>query len=243
MTPDAAERIIVALDCNLEQARCLTALLRGRAAWLKVGMTLYYAVGPEIVREFKGQGFKVFVDLKLHDIPHQVCGAARSLTLAGADMLTVHASGGTVMLQAAVAGVQEGLRDLQAAGVPAAKPMTLGITVLTSMDQETLTKVGIDQDVVTQVQRLAGLTRSAGLDGVVASPQEAAALRQALGSDAVIVTPGVRLADANADDQSRVATPVEALSAGASYLVIGRPITAAADPLLAFNQIVRSIEA
>jgi orotidine-5'-phosphate decarboxylase len=238
----ARERLIVALDCPPCQARELAARLSGQVAWLKVGMTLYYAAGPSIVGDLKERGFSVFVDLKLHDIPHQVRGAARALAEVGADLLTVHAAGGMAMMRAAVEGVAEA--GSAPAGGPAApaRPAILAITVLTSMDTEALRTVGAASSIEEQVVRLATLSREAGLGGVVCSPREASMLRALLGADALIVTPGVRPREAELGDQSRVATPAEACEAGASHLVIGRPITAAPDPVAAFEEIVRSID-
>jgi orotidine-5'-phosphate decarboxylase len=270
---DAAERVIVALDCSEDEARQLARRLAGVARWLKVGMTLYCAVGPRIVAELREQGFKVFVDLKLYDIPHQVRGGVASLVRLGADMLTVHGSGGLAMLQAAAEGVEQvgdrlyvplspvgdGVLDVPSCHGPAtsvgdgvldvpslspcppAKPLVLAVTVLTSMDAATLAQVGVARPLNEQVERLALLAREAGLSGVVASPWEARALRALLGPDAAIVTPGVRPAGSAADDQSRVATPAEALANGASHLVVGRPITAAPDPAAAFAEIAASL--
>jgi orotidine-5'-phosphate decarboxylase len=247
LVPDAAERIIVALDCPGDEARRLARSLAGQARWLKVGMTLYYTEGPRIVHELKEQGFKVFVDLKLHDIPHQIRGAATSVVAAGADMLTVHAAGGLAMMRAAVEGVEAGrqpspfvLPEPSSPDDPSA-PLILAVTVLTSMDAETLAQVGVNRPLEKQVEQLAQLAREAGLNGVVASPQEAKALRALLGPTAAIVTPGVRPEGSDADDQSRVATPAEALANGASHLVIGRPITAASDPSAAFAAIAASL--
>ncbi|MDR1422966.1 MAG: orotidine-5'-phosphate decarboxylase [Coriobacteriales bacterium] len=231
------ERIIVALDCPAEQARALARQLKDEACWLKVGMTLYYATGPQIVGELRELGFRVFVDLKLHDIPHQVRGAAASIVRAGADMLTVHALGGTAMLKAAGEGVREAAEGLSLA----TQPTLLAITVLTSMDDASLQQVGIAHDPLHEVIVLTELAHEAGCDGVVCSPREAQYIRASWGPEAAIVTPGVRPAGADRGDQSRVATPSEALRAGASHLVIGRPITAAADPRSAFEEIVRSI--
>lgn len=227
------ERIIVALDCAADEARTIARSLVGSATWLKVGMTLYYQEGPRIVEEFKEMGFKVFVDLKFHDIPHQVYGAAASVARAGADMFTLHAIGGLAMMRSAVDGIIE-----------AGKPdiVTLGITVLTSMSEEDLALSGVTRPLDEQVRTLAAQARQAGLSGVVASPQEAAALRAELGDGAYIVTPGVRPAGASLDDQSRVATPRQAFDDGASHLVIGRPITAAADPAQAFETIVKGLD-
>lgn len=232
----AAERVIVALDCDAAEARRLAGLLEGKARWLKVGMTLYYAEGPAIVRAFKEKGFKVFLDLKFHDIPHQVEGAAASAVASGADMLTMHASGGVAMMEAAQRGVER-----VCAQTGRALPATLGITVLTSMDEPTLQRIGVARSMEEQVRALALLAKEAGISGVVASPKEARMLREALGPDAYIVTPGVRPAGSAKGDQSRVATPADAFAAGASHIVVGRPITQAEDPAAAFDAIVSSI--
>lgn len=247
---NASERIIVALDTEPEHARRLAEQLRGTAQWLKVGMTLYYAAGPSIVEEFKEQGYNIFVDLKLHDIPHQVEGAARVIAVAGADMLTVHAAGGTAMMQAACRGAEDGqgARAAKRAGTKAEperrRPLCLGITVLTSLDSAALAAGGIFADTpATQVLRMARLAREAGMDGVVCAPTETAMLRAELGATLALVTPGVRPEGSAKDDQARVATPAQALKAGADYLVIGRPIVKAADPLAAFIQITKEMEA
>ncbi|WP_418740224.1 orotidine-5'-phosphate decarboxylase [Enorma sp.] len=232
---EARERIIVALDCDRTRALELAGKLSGHATWLKVGMTLFYAEGPDIVREFRKLGFKVFLDLKFHDIPHQVCGAARSAALAGADLLSVHGLGSGAMLAACREGAEEAAEQL------GARPKLVAITVLTSMDQEALAQIGIDAPVAEEAARLASLAKVNGIDGIVCSPQEAHAMRQLLGEDALIVTPGVRPAGAALGDQSRVATPAAALEAGASHLVIGRPITSADDPVEACEAIVSEL--
>ena len=236
MTPE--ERIITALDCPRDEALELAGKLAGTATWLKVGMTLYYAEGPSIVRELKDRGFKVFLDLKFHDIPHQVRGAARSAVASGADMITMHTVGAAEMCRAAREGAEEAA---SAAGRPT--PVTLGITVLTSMDAQALASTGVERAVVDQVKALAGIAKEAGLSGVVASPQEAAMLRAVLGPDAYIVTPGVRPAGAALGDQKRVATPARAVADGASHIVVGRPITQADDPAAAFAAIAGELRA
>ena len=233
----AKDRVIVALDCGREEALALGDALSGKATWVKVGMTLYYAEGPAIIKEFKDRGFKVFLDLKFHDIPHQVEGAARSATASGADMITMHTIGGIPMMQAAQRGAEEGAR-IAGNDVPA----TLGITVLTSMDAETLARTGVERPLVEQVREMAAQAREAGISGVVASPQEAAMLREVLGPDAFIVTPGVRPAGADLGDQSRVATPAKAFADGASHIVVGRPITKAEDPVAAFDAIAAELD-
>ena len=231
----ARERIMVALDCDHDRAFELADALAGHATWLKVGMTLFYAEGPSIVQAFKDRGFKVFLDLKLHDIPHQVRGAARSAALAGADLLTVHGLGASKMLAAARAGVEDAAEKL------GHRPQVIAVTVLTSMDAAALAEIGVSRPVAEEAAALATLAREAGIDGVVCSPQEAAEMRALLGPDALVVTPGVRPAGADAGDQSRVATPAQAVEAGASHIVVGRPVTQAQDPVEAFEAIAREM--
>ncbi len=230
----ARNRIIVALDVDSGHgALSLARQLQGHARWLKVGMTLFYAEGPAVVHAVRELGFEVFVDLKLHDIPHQVRGAARSLASLGAGMVTAHASGGEAMVHAAVDGCAEG-----AARAGLAPPAVLAITVLTSTDDVTLASIGVSRTAAEQVELLGGLARQAGASGVVCSPLEADRMRALWGDGALIVTPGVRPAGSEAGDQARIATPAEAFIAGASHVVIGRPVTAAADPVAAFEAIV-----
>ncbi len=226
-----SDRVIVALDCDRQTALDLAKKLQGKAKWLKVGMTLYYAEGPQIVEILKLLGFKVFLDLKFHDIPHQVQGAAASAVEAGADMITMHAVGGVPMMEAAQNAVDDSGTDAD----------TLAITVLTSMNDETLAQTGVSRSLTEQVKTLALCAQDAGLSGVVASPQEASMLREILGPDALIVTPGVRPAGAALGDQSRVATPRQAFDAGASHIVVGRPITQADDPAAAFDAIAAEL--
>lgn len=229
----AAERIIVALDCDVDSALEIAQSLKGKASWLKVGMTLYYDQGPSIVKTFKDMGFKVFLDLKFFDIPHQVKGAAASACMSGADMITMHALGGSDMMKAAVEGIEE--LHLES------NPITLAVTVLTSMDQDDLSEIGVSHQVVDQVQALALLAQSSGVSGVVASPQEAPLLREKLGPDAYIVTPGVRPLGSSKGDQSRVTTPEQAFKNGASHIVIGRPITEQDNPAEAFEAIAKGL--
>lgn len=229
---DARDRVIVAFDCDRDRALELADSLEGHARWLKVGMTLFYAEGPSIVQEFKRRGFKVFLDLKFHDIPHQVRGAARSAALAGADLMSVHGLGSGPMLTACREGAEA------AAEVRGDRPRLVAITVLTSMNQDALDSIGVASPVAQEAARLAKLAQANGIDGIVCSPMEAAPMRELLGPDAWIVTPGVRPAGAELGDQSRVATPADAINNGASHIVVGRPITAAADPVAAFDAIV-----
>ena len=228
--------IIVALDCDAEQAMTLAASLQGEVQWVKVGMTLFYAEGPSIVARLHSMGFQVFVDLKLHDIPHQVAGAAAQLARTGAGMITVHASGGSAMMRAAVESSRGAAAD---AGLPA--PSVLAVTVLTSVDEVGLEEVGIRRAAADQVTLLARVAADAGADGVVCSPREAARMRELLGDCALVVTPGVRPEGSEPGDQARVATPSAALAAGASHLVIGRPITSAASPVESVARIVAEI--
>lgn len=227
------ERIIVALDTDAHTALALARTLQGKVEWLKVGMTLYYAEGPEIVTKLREMGFKIFVDLKLNDIPHQVEGAAREISRLGASMFTVHAAGGRAMMEAAVKGACE---SSQECGLDT--PDVIAVTVLTSIHDDDLAAIGVGGSSAAQVERLAKLAREAGVQGVVCSPLEAARMRELLGLEALVVTPGVRPAGSDAGDQSRIATPAQAVAAGASHLVIGRPITGSDEPGAAVDRIV-----
>lgn len=225
-------KIIVALDYSEAQSALdLVSRLQPSLCRLKIGKELFTAAGPSVVEQCMGRGFEVFLDLKFHDIPNttaQACKAAASL---GVWMVNVHALGGRKMMEAAREAVAASVRP----------PKLIAVTVLTSMAQEDLAGIGITATPAEMVLRLATLARDSGLDGVVCSAQEAALLRQHCGSNFSLVTPGIRPADAAADDQSRIMTPTAALKNGASYLVIGRPITKAADPLLALQNISREI--
>ncbi|MDO9108071.1 MAG: orotidine-5'-phosphate decarboxylase, partial [Coriobacteriia bacterium] len=188
------ERIIVALDTDAHTALALARTLQGKVEWLKVGMTLYYAEGPEIVTKLREMGFKIFVDLKLNDIPHQVEGAAREISRLGASMFTVHASGGRAMMEAAVKGACE---SSQECGLDT--PDVIAVTVLTSIHDDDLAAIGVGGSSAAQVERLARLAREAGVQGVVCSPLEAARMRELLGLEALVVTPGVRPVGSVAD--------------------------------------------
>ena len=235
-TAQAKDKIILAIDVPDEAAALrLVEQLAGRVGFYKVGLELFTRCGPGIIDRIKaassaanGETGRIFLDLKLHDIPNTVAGAARSATALGVDKLTVHLSGGAAMLRAA-AGSAETL-------------FLLGVSVLTSSDENTLRETGIGGPLVEQVLRLAELGMSNGLRGVVASPREIRALRERFGSGLTIVTPGVRPAGSGGqDDQRRVMTPREAIEAGADYLVIGRPITAQPDPAAAAARISEEI--
>ena len=221
----AAQRVIVAMDCTAQRALELADAMAGRLAWAKVGMELFYAAGTPVVSELKARGLRVFLDLKLHDIPNTVHQAARVLAALGVDMLTVHAGGGPAMVAAARAGLDEGA---SAAGLSA--PKLLAVTVLTSIDDAELARVGIERGAAAQADLLARMAVAAGADGVVCSAREASSMRGALGPEALIVTPGIRPAGADAGDQARVVTPGMAIAAGSTHLVVGRPITKADDP-------------
>jgi orotidine-5'-phosphate decarboxylase len=218
---DPRQRLIVALDVSTAAtARKIVATLGDSVLTYKVGMQLYTAEGPSIVRELVGSGRRVFLDLKYHDIPNTVEGAVREAAGLGVSMLTVHASGGGKMLRAAVEAAQSAKPDL----------LVLAVTVLTSLDDAELGKIGWRGGVLDQVTRLAALAQSSGCKGVVASALEAGALREEFGNDLTIVTPGVRPAGSGPHDQARVVTPAEAIAAGATHIVVGRPITEAEDP-------------
>lgn len=230
-TPAARERVIVALDLpDAAAAMAMVERLSGLIQWFKVGLELYLSEGNSVVDAIRAKGYSVFLDLKLHDIPNTVAGAVRSASRAGAEMLTVHASGGPAMLSAAAEA---------AAGLPDA-PRLLAVTVLTSMDQNQLRAVGISASPAEQVIRLAQTGWEAGIHGFVSSAEELAAMRHSF-PKATLVIPGIRSAGSDIDDQKRIATPAAAIAAGANYLVVGRPITQAADPAAAARAILDQI--
>jgi orotidine-5'-phosphate decarboxylase len=230
----AADRLLVALDVEtLTAAEAGLDRLQGLVRGCKIGSQLFTAVGPAAVEAARKRGFRVFLDLKFHDIPNTVAGAVREATRLGVFMLNVHASGGRAMMRAAAEAATKAAADFAVA-----RPLCVGVTVLTILDRQTLqTEAGIAGSVSAHVLHLATLAREAGLDGSVASPEECRLLRTALGGRWVIVTPGIRAA-ATADDQKRTATATEARTAGADYLVVGRPITAAPDPVQAARGIL-----
>lgn len=225
-------KIVVALDyADAQSALNLVNQLDPSICRLKVGKELFTAAGPQLVEQLVAKNFGVFLDLKFHDIPTTVSKACEAASRLGVWMLNVHASGGAEMMHAAKEGVARSGHT----------PLLIAVTVLTSMNQESLSQIGVTGDLQGHVLHLATLTKDAGLDGVVCSAQEAGLLRAHLGQNFCLVTPGIRPATASLDDQSRVVTPVQALSMGASYLVIGRPITKADDPLRALQEINQSI--
>ena len=226
------KRIIVPLDTpRLEDALALAARLDPKLCRVKIGKELFVAAGPEAVQRVHERGFEVFLDLKFHDIPNTVAGACRSAAKLGVWMMNVHASGGETMLRAARAAVSSVVRP----------PMLIAVTVLTSLTNDDLERVGYTGSVMENVERLARIARACGLDGVVCSAQEATLVRKATGEDFTLVTPGIRLESDNRDDQARVVTPRDAVRLGANYLVIGRPITGSPDPAATLQSINESL--
>ena len=226
-------RVIVALDFAAgEAALAFAARVTPQACRLKVGKELFTAAGPALVEKLTHAGFDVFLDLKFHDIPHTVAGACKAAAQLGVWMLNVHALGGRAMLEAA--------RDAVAAG-GVRRPQLIAVTLLTSMSAGDMRDVGIDGEPSAVVLRLARLAQASGLDGVVCSAREAASLRRECGREFRLVTPGIRAVDSAPDDQQRVMTPAAAVAAGADYLVIGRPVTQARDPVAALEAINRDI--
>ena len=227
------DKLIVALDVSsAAEALHLSGLLSGRCRWLKVGMELFYAEGRDLILRLQEQGFCIFLDLKLHDIPNTVAAAIRSLANLQVQILTLHAAGGPVMMAAAAAEVK----------LMEQPPLLAGVTVLTSMDQPQLLSLGLQVSPEEQVLRLATLAMDSGLRGLISSPQEVASLRQRFGPDPVLIVPGVRALGSALDDQRRTATPGEAIRQGASLLVVGRPITRAVDPQRAAEAILVEID-
>ncbi len=237
MTTANADRIIIALDVQTkEEGIDLVSRLKD-ARTFKVGLELFTAEGPALFRKLKALRKAIFLDLKLHDIPNTVSGAVRSAFKHGVQMMTLHTSGGREMMARAAETARQVAGET---GRP--KPLLLGVTVLTSLKGADLEEAGMGADVASQVLRLAGLAKAAGLDGVVCSPQEIEVLRREFGPELVIVTPGIRPVWAAAQDQKRIMTPAEAVAKGADYLVIGRPITGAPSPNEAFLRIVEELD-
>jgi len=234
------DRLIVALDVEtLADAERMVDRLQGLTTRFKIGSQLFTAAGPAAVETIQKRGAEVFLDLKFHDIPNTVAGAAREATRMGVLMFNVHASGGRAMMAAAAEGAATAARELGGR-----RPIVLAVTLLTSLDRTALGReLGVANSVEGHVIHLAGLAAAAGLDGCVASPNEIGALRSSRGAGWVIVTPGVRPAGSAVGDQSRIATPEAAVSAGAHYLVVGRPITAAPDPARAAESVLKEMGA
>ncbi|RAP76626.1 orotidine-5'-phosphate decarboxylase [Paenibacillus montanisoli] len=235
----AAGRIMVALDYpDAASAEALVRSLEGIPCFMKVGMQLYYAAGPDFVRSLKERGYKVFLDLKMHDIPNTVKGGANSITKLGVDVFNVHAAGGVQMMKAAMEGVEQAL----AGDAKLQPPLVIAVTQLTSTSQQVLNEeIGIGGSVQDAVVRYAQLAKEAGLGGVVASPQEVQLIKAACGTEFRTITPGIRPAGADLNDQTRIMTPSQALQQGTDYMVIGRPITAAADPRQALESIIEEL--
>jgi len=231
----AASKIMVALDYpSATDAEQLIKKIDGIPCYIKVGMQLFYAAGPSFVEGLKNRGFKVFLDLKMHDIPNTVKGGASSITKLGVDMFNVHAAGGQAMMEAAMEGTY--------AAASSHRPTVIAVTQLTSTSQAVMNnEIGISGTVQEAVIRYAQLTKQAGLDGVVASPSEVAAIKQACGTAFQTITPGIRPVGADVNDQVRIMTPSEALKQGTDYMVIGRPITAANDPRASIESIIKEL--
>jgi orotidine-5'-phosphate decarboxylase len=235
MTPK--ERLIVALDVDTkEKALGLVEELKAEVMIFKIGSELFTSCGPSIVNELQKAGVNIFLDLKFHDIPNTVAKSAVAAVRLGVSILNVHALGGYDMMKRCAESVA-----LEAKALKILKPKVIAVTVLTSMDENSLKKIGVDDNMEKQVLRLAGLAKDASLDGVVASPSEVKQIRRGLGEEFIIVTPGVRPEWAAKNDQSRVATPKEAILNGATYIVVGRPIIEAPDPLAAAKRVLEEM--
>ena len=224
--------LILALDCETaDEADPILRQLSGRLRWVKIGLQMFTAYGPDYVRRVADQGFNIFLDLKLHDIPNTVAKAVQSLAPLPIGMLTLHTSGGREMMEWAVKAQRQHKPDL----------LLLGVTVLTSMDDAALNGTGVPGSAAAQVERLAKLAAGAGMSGLVCSPHEVAPLRAVLPANVQLVTPGVRPADSAADEQKRVMTPADAARAGSNFIVVGRPILRAANPADAATRILRDL--
>jgi orotidine-5'-phosphate decarboxylase len=232
------DRLLVALDVPPLLAESFVVKLKDKVGGFKVNIVLFTILGPAFVRQILDAGLELFLDLKFHDIPNTVEGAARSAAEIGVRMFNIHCSGGEDMMMAAVEGVRIG------APCDRPKPLVIGVTMLTSLDEDSLLKVGLRpvENLKQTVMDMAKLAQKCGLDGVVASPKETATLRLLFGSDFVIINPGIRMAGGDANDQKRLDTPFNAIRAGADYLVVGRPITEASDPAAAAEQFVAEIK-
>lgn len=235
----AAAKVMVALDYpDAASAEQLLEQLQGIPCYMKVGMQLFYAAGPDFVRRLKECGYRVFLDVKMHDIPNTVKGGASSIARLGVDMFNVHAAGGRDMMEAAMDGVEEAL----AADPSLPRPTVIAVTQLTSTSEEVLNdEIGIPGTVEEAVARYALLAIASGLDGVVASPHEVQLVKDTCGPTFQTVTPGIRPAGADVGDQTRIMTPQDALRAGTDYMVIGRPITRAADPRAAIESMIEEL--
>jgi orotidine-5'-phosphate decarboxylase len=228
------EKICLVLDVSSrKEAMDLVRALRDATGMFKVGMQLFTAEGPALVREIVEAGGKVFLDLKFHDIPNTVKNAAGEAAKLGVSMMTIHTAGGTAMMQAVASELRDRFGE--------AKPLVVGVTVLTSLDEASLQQIGIGSGMDAQVLRMARLAESSGLDGVVCSPREIAMIRSAVDPRFRIVTPGIRMPDQSSDDQQRTATPREAITAGADFIVVGRAVTNAPNPRSALESLLRGL--
>ena len=237
MTNSAAERIFCALDTtDVEQAVALASALKGTIGGIKLGLEFFCAAGPDGFRRVAETGMPLFLDLKFHDIPNTVAGAIRSVAPLAPKILTIHTQGGPAMMQAAAESAA-----IEADRYGVAKPWVCGVTILTSLDNEDLNAIGVNDNVGSQVKRLASLANTCGLDGMVCSPKEIALARGATNTDFKLIVPGIRPVGSDVGDQKRVMTPLDAVTAGANILVIGRPITGAKDPVSAAKAIAASL--
>ncbi len=233
---ELARRIIIALDVDTKHEALSLVRKLSRAQIFKVGLTLFTSEGPSLLREIQSHGKKIFLDLKLHDIPHQIAGAVKAGVGLGVHMMTLHASGGKEMMAKAAETAEQ-----EAAHCQTDKPFLLAVTVLTSLKENQLREIGMDERVFEQVLRLAKLARENGMDGVVCSPQEIDIIKKEFGKDFLVVSPGIRPAWSAAQDQKRILTPGEAMEKGVDYMVIGRPITQATRPADAFHKIIEEL--
>jgi orotidine-5'-phosphate decarboxylase len=234
------DKVIIALDVQSKaDLDKLINNLEGAATFVKVGMELFYTFGPNIITDLKEKGFKVFLDLKIHDIPNTAKNSAKTITKLGADIINVHAAGGIEMMRAAVAGVDEAIYENNKIH----RPLVIAVTQLTSTNQETLNRdlliSGSIEEVVVQYAKNA---KSAGLDGVVSSPLEVKRIKEEVGDEFLCITPGIRPKGSNSNDQKRVTTPKEALNSGSDYIVIGRAVTISQNPKLAYDEIIKGLE-
>jgi orotidine-5'-phosphate decarboxylase len=233
---DLARRIIIALDVHTKHEALSLVRDLPQADIFKVGLTLFISGGLPLLHDIRRQGKKIFLDLKLHDIPNQIAGAVKAGVGHSVHMMTLHASGGQEMMAQAA---ETAAREADQKNMD--KPLLLAVTVLTSLKQEQLREIGMDEDVYEQVLRLAGLAKKNGMDGVVCSPQEIDIIKKELGQDFLVVSPGIRPIWAAAQDQKRILTPGEAMEKGVDYMVIGRPITQASSPAEAFHKVVEEL--
>lgn len=235
---DARDRLIFALDVTtLDEVKRWLELLKGYVRCIKVGKELFVSNGPDVVRLIRDEGYEVFLDLKFHDIPSTVAGASKGVARLGVKMFTIHALGGLEMMESVRVAVEE---ESKRRGL--SRPLILAVTVLTSLREEELREVGIERDIRGEVLHLSRLSKRAGLDGVITSPLEVEMIKREIGEDFIVVTPGIRPASSLLKDQKRTATPSEAIRKGSDYIVIGRPIMDAPDPVSVVKRIISEME-